>query len=659
MGEEVPVFRILVHAKPPFASRMHSDHEPGRADFHVRPFFLCENQLGRMWKSALPSPVHGEEAPLHSLIHPEALPRPPWSPRLCVQVFTIVFCLALTAFHMDSSAADADLILHNGKIATVDRSFSIAQAIGIKAGRIVKVGTDQEVLQTRAAETKLLDLKGRLVLPGLIDSHVHPDAAMTEFDHPIPDMESVQDVLNYIKERATRVESGRWIQVSQVFITRLREQRYPSRLELDEAAPKHPVIFSTGPDASLNTLALKLSGIDKDFKVTDGGPGYAEKDPQSGEPTGILRSCTRYAKVEPSTRKPTAEDRYRRTLELFKDYNNVGITGVCDRDASPDDIQQYQRMLRQGDLTVRLSISHHIDTIGPLTDITNRIRAVANHELRAENPMLRIIGIKTYLDGGMLTGSAYMREPWGVSKIYSITDPSYRGVLFIPKDRLLPIVQTAIDSGMQFTAHSVGDGAVHTLLEVYDEINRTRPIRATRPCLTHSNFMSREAVEAAARLGVLVDIQPAWLYLDTRTLVAQFGYDRLRYFQPLRSIFDAGGIAGGGSDHMQKIGSLRSINPYNPFLGMWITITRRAKWYEGVLHPEEALSREQAVRFYTVNNAFLLSREKEVGSIEEGKFADLAVLDRDILTCPVDQIRDTQVVRTFLNGKELLHRNGL
>ncbi len=179
------------------------------------------------------------------------------------------------------------------------------------------------------------------------------------------------------------------------------------------------------------------------------------------------------------------------------------------------------------------------------------------------------------------------------------------------------------------------------------------PIRKTRPCITHCNFMSAEAVRKMAELGVVADIQPAWLYLDTRTLTAQFGYDRLRYFQPLKSLFEAGAIAGGGSDHMQKIGSLRSVNPYNPFLGMWTTITRQAKWYDGQLHPEESLSREQAIRFYTSNNASILFLEDRVGSLEQGKLADLVILDRDLLTCPVDDIKNTQVVRTYVNGKEV------
>jgi predicted amidohydrolase YtcJ len=168
--------------------------------------------------------------------------------------------------------------------------------------------------------------------------------------------------------------------------------------------------------------------------------------------------------------------------------------------------------------------------------------------------------------------------------------------------------------------------------------------------------MSREAIDKAARLGVVVDIQPAWLYLDTRTLVAHFGYDRLRYFQPLQSLFQARVIAGGGSDHMQKIGSFRSINPYNPFLAMEVAITRRAKGYLGRLHPEEALTRAQAIQFYTINNAHLLFLEDKIGSLEEGKQADFIVIDRDLLTCRDEEIRGTRVLATYLDGKRVFPR---
>jgi predicted amidohydrolase YtcJ len=549
----------------------------------------------------------------------------------------------------------ADLILHHGKVVTVDRDFSVRQALAIKGDRLLRVGTDEEILKTRGPRTAVVDLGGKMVLPGLIDSHTHPTAAsLTDFDHQVPDMETIADVLDYVRSRARALGPGKWIVVRQVFITRLKEQRYPTREELDQAAPENPVLFSTGPDASVNSLGLKLSGIDKDFNP--GGPGKVERDPSTGEPTGILRNLTRYVKDSSPERKPTEQEVDRQLIELFKDYNSVGITAVIDRNAGSSAVDRYGRLHEAGALTVRLGISCAIGNLGPLDKIIADIRRVADHPLKKGGPRLRIVGIKTFLDGGMLTGSAYMREPWGVSRIYSIDDPTYRGVLFIPPERLVPMVRAAVESGLQFTAHSVGDGAVHALLDAYEEVNKQTPVAPTRPCVTHSNFMSREAIDKAARLGAVVDIQPAWLYLDTRTLVAQFGYDRLRYFQPLHSLFAAGVIAGGGTDHMQKIGSLRSINPYNPFLGMWIAISRRARGYDRPLHPEEALTRLQAIKFYTINNAHLLFLEDRIGSLEEGKQADFVIVDRDLLTCPENDIREARALATYLDGKRVFKR---
>src|SRR5207247_10384472 len=189
------------------------------------------------------------------------------------------------------------------------------------------------------------------VLPGLIDPHVHPAyASMTEFDHPIPEMETVADVLRYIKSRAAVAKEDEWIVLTQVFVTRLRDQRFPTRAELDAAAPRNPVYFGTGPDASVNSLALKLSGIDKNFEIADGKPGRIERDP-NGEPTGILRSCSRLLKIHSGDKTPTDEDRLRRLKMLLTDYNSVGITSLSERDLGDQGIELYLRLREKGELS--------------------------------------------------------------------------------------------------------------------------------------------------------------------------------------------------------------------------------------------------------------------------------------------------------------------
>lgn len=567
---------------------------------------------------------------------------------------TIPGLLALWSVFALQSAEGADppdLILHNGQVVTVDSDFSIAEAVAIRGERIVAVGKNADVLKLAGEKTERLDLQGKMVLPGLIDSHVHSTgASMYEFDHPIPEMDTIADVLAYVRSRAAVLEDGEWISLRQVFITRLRDQRYPNRRELDAAAPNNPVVFATGPDASLNSLAMKLSGIDKDTKVT--GKGYLERDPETNEPTGILRSCGYLIKRKSNGRKATQDDRLERLQKLFADYNSVGLTSVADRAASDGGIKLYEELRDRGDLTCRVYLYKGIGS----STTEEALKEIAERPLHKYDNMLWLRGVKIFLDGGMLTGSAYMRQPWGVSDIYSITDPEYRGLLYVQPDRLYELAKAALKHDLQFTAHSVGDGAVHALIDAYERVNEDFPVKDKRPCITHSNFMSEEALDTMARLGIVADLQPAWLYLDGATLTKQFGRERMTWFQPYRSAFEKGVVLGGGSDHMQRIGGLRSVNPYNPFLGMWVTLTRQPRWTDVPLHPQQRITREQALRLYTINNAYLTFEEKEKGSLEPGKLADLIVIDRDFLKCPEEEVRDIQVLRTWLGGKLVFER---
>jgi len=556
------------------------------------------------------------------------------------------------------SAQAPNLIVHNAKIVTVDARFSMARAMAIRGDRIVAVGTDARVMRLRGPQTTVIDLKGKTVMPGLIDSHTHAlDASLYEFDHEIPEMTGIPDVLAHIKERARIVPEGEWIVMRQVFITRLKEQRYPTRAELDQVAPKHPVIFSTGPDASVNSLGLKLNGIDKTTKSPVGQPGKVELDSVTGEPTGILRTYAAFVKSVPTGRQPTTADKKAQLKLLMADYNSLGITSITDRAATPSHIDIYRQLRQEGGLSCRVFIDYHVTNPNrEWNSVEAEIDAAAKDPLHKYDNMLWLRGLKVFLDGGMLTGSALMREPWGKSSIYSITDPEYRGMRYIEPQRLYELARASLKRDLQFTAHAVGDGAVTALVNAYERVNQEFPVREARPCLTHANFMTPEVIEKMAKIGIVADMQPAWLELDGATLIKHFGLPRLRMFQPFATLFQNKIVVGGGSDHMQKIGGNRSVNPYHPFWGMWIAIVRKPRWTEQVLHESERITREQAIRLYTINNAYLSFEEKEKGSLEAGKLADFIVLDQDILTCPLEAIKTLKVEATYLGGKRIYQR---
>ena len=204
------------------------------------------------------------------------------------------------------------------------------------------------------------------------------------------------------------------------------------------------------------------------------------------------------------------------------------------------------------------------------------------------------------------------------------------------------------------TAHTAGEGAMDVLLDGYEFVNRITPIKDLRFCITHANFPSQHNLERCQRLGVVADVQPAWLYKDGDTLIRVLGQDRMRWFQPYKSWLKYTTI-GGGSDHMVKLDPSKATNPWDPWLGIQTAVTRRLE--SGKIHlPEECLTREEALRLYTINNAYLSREEKDKGSLELGKLADLILIDRDYLTCPLTDIGNTRVLKTYVGGKMVFER---
>jgi len=552
-----------------------------------------------------------------------------------------------------------DTIFLNGNVLTVDPDFRRVEAFAVRGNRIVATGTNVEILALAKNNTRQIDLQGKTVMPGIVDSHSHPvAAAMYELDHEIPTMETIADVLAYFRSRTQVVPKGEWIGLHQVFITRLRERRYPTRAELDLAMPEHPAFMRTGPDAMVNSLALAKLGITRDSGDHPGsGHGVIERDPQTQEPTGMLRNTHSVGHfLVTDAGGVTQEIRKARLRQQMIAYNSVGITTVADRNASEDDLALYSALKNDGGLTCRINAYHQINRTLTPDEIEARVAAIAQTPLAKKDDLLWVCGVKMFLDGGMLTGSAKMVKPWGISPIYGITDPEYRGLLFLSKEQVVSFASAAAMNDLQPALHCVGDGALEFLLDAYSVAAAQCPngkVPSVRPGICHGNFMLPDKLETIKRLGAVVDMQPAWLYLDGATLFDHFGEERMRWFQPYRTLLDNKVAIGGGSDHMLKIEPERAINLYCPFRGMWTVLTRAPRWTERILTPEQKITREEAIRFYTIDSAYTIRCEEDRGSLEPGKLADFIVLDRDILRCSVNDIRGTKVLETWLGGERL------
>lgn len=553
---------------------------------------------------------------------------------------------------------DADLIIHNAKIVTVDARFSIVQALAIKGERIVAVGDNATVLKHRGPRTRVIDAGGRTVLPGLYDSHVHPTgAASSELTEPLPILRELKDVFDYIKKKASEQPKGEWIVLRFAFPTRLKEARFPTLKELDEAAPDHPVHYHAGPASMVNSMALKVSGITKETKNPPNG--VIVRDPTTGELTGMLRNASGVLKKTPPGSEAGAKERRDAVKKLFALYNQYGLTSIADRNANRVALDLYHSLLKSNELTIRINVARGFSPYGSREEIVKRLESLIGAD-KLGGPTgtggiwIRIGPIKFFLDGGMLNGTAYMRQPWPPGDTYQIVESDYRGLLFVDPDQVKMVIEEATRRKWQVTAHTAGEGAMDVLLDAYDFVDRMMPIKDMRHCITHANFPSQHNLERCKRLGVCADVQPAWLYKDGATLQRVLGDTRIRWFQPYKSWLKYTTI-GGGSDHMIKLDPMDSVNPWNPWLGLAVTLTRQTE-RGPVLVPEERLTREQALRLYTINNAYLHHEEKEKGSLEVGKLGDCILIDRDYLTCPVEQIAGTQVLTTIVGGRVVYER---
>ena len=558
---------------------------------------------------------------------------------------TLGFAVCTVAY-----GAAADLILHNGKIVTVDQAFSVQQAVAVAGGRITAVGANAQVLREKGPGTKVIDLKGKTVLPGLIDAHVHVlGSALSEWREKLPVFDSIETIQKYIREKAKTTPKGKWIIVPRTLPPRLKEMRMPTKHDLD-VTTEHPVAFDGSYVWSANTLALKISGITKDTPNPPGGEVVKGPD---GEPNGILRGAARLLKGLPKPEELPESERLAAIEKLLHLYAEAGLTSVADRAVTPNQAALFEKLKAQGRLPIRVALTWRIDTDRPVEQIVKEIQA-SPWTTNQGDEWLKMANFKVTLDGGQSVGTAYQRMPYGPfgRQLYGQTNPDARGTLFVDPPKLLQIFRAACDKGWQLTAHVQGGAAIDILVDTFEQLDKEKPIAPTRSHVMHGSFMSLETIQKMKRIGVMIDAQAAWLHLDGPALSRVFGIQNMRYFFPLRTFIDHGIPVAGGSDHMLGHDKNLAVNPFNPFLNMWMAITRRTT--EGVvIYPQERITREEALKMYTTWAAFQEFSEKYKGSIEKGKVADLVVIDRDFLTCDIEDIRKIEPLMTIVNGKAL------
>lgn len=544
----------------------------------------------------------------------------------------------------------ADLIIKNAKILTVDSGFTIANGLAIKGNKFIAVGSADDILKFKGVKTQIVDVMGRTVIPGLIDAHTHPESAsLSEVVEEIPDLHSIQDLLNWIQIQATNKKEREWIIHPKLFYTRLGDLRQPTLEELDQAAPDNPVFLNGSYGGLINSEAMKISGITKESQHEG-----LIRNPKTNQLTGFIRGSAFDLLNLPVDRNISPQKEIDALKALFSRYNQYGITGIISGYADLENYKRYREMSQNDELTLRITQNFLLPTTSndsSVESLTAAISAIPTSTGEG-NEWVRTGSMKIFLDGGILTGTAYLREPWGVRSmpIYNISDPDYRGVVKYSFEQLTKIISVVDKSGWVFTAHCTGGGAVDLLLDVFEDINAKIPIREKRFSIIHGNFFDDNAIKRMQGLGVLANIQPAWFYKDADAMNYILGIERIKTFNPYNTMIKEGVILCGGSDHMVKLDANTSINPYNPFIGMWTMITRTTDSGK-IIEPDEAITRRQALEIYTINNAFATSEEALKGSIEVGKLADLAVLSEDLLECPVNRIKDIQSDLTIVGGK--------
>jgi predicted amidohydrolase YtcJ len=553
-----------------------------------------------------------------------------------MKLILIAAILLLFSF-VPAPQSAADIVFKNGNVYTANDKSAKAQAVAVKADKIVFVGTNEDAQKFIGANTRVVDLKGSTVLPGFTDSHQHlSGVGFREMTLNLENTTSLDDLLAKLKARVDQAKPGAWITGRGWIETHWTPAVFPTRWDLDKVSPNNPVILgrADGHGAVANSAALKLAGVDKNTPNPFGGE--ISKDKESSEPNGMLLDSAQ-GLVRRRVPDTTPEEAERAVVLGVKRDIELGWTQIQDAGGSFAEVDIFKKLYAAG--TIKLRIYKAV--YGPGPNATRLINE--GPTIGAFGNRLTVRSIKVVSDGALGSRGAALLGPYSDA-------PDTSGFLTVKAEELRPMLVNALRKGIQVETHAIGDKANRFILDEYEAALKAVPaserkVAEPRWRVEHAQIVNPEDIPRFAKLGIIPSMQPSHAIGDLFFAPKRLGIERLAGAYAWESFIKSGIVVPGGSDAPVERGE--------PMIEFYAAVARKdQKGFSGEgWHPEEAVTREQALKMFTIWPAYAAFEEKMRGTIEVGKLADLTILSADIMTIPAPEILKTRCVMTVINGE--------